>query len=58
MKLFLHATFYLCYNKKVAKEFPWLADSFALGLTELLLREAFLYLPGLPYHLLVNPSTC
>jgi hypothetical protein len=28
----------------MAKEFPWLADSFALGLKEWLLLEAFLLL--------------
>jgi hypothetical protein len=38
----------------MAKEFPWLADSFALGLKEWLLLEAFLYLP---YHLFVKAST-
>jgi hypothetical protein len=27
----------------MAKEFPWLADSFALGLKQWLLLEAFLY---------------
>jgi hypothetical protein len=29
---------------KMAKEFPWLADSFALGLKQWLLLEAFLLL--------------
>jgi hypothetical protein len=32
----------------MAKEFPWLADAFALGLKQWLLLEAFLYLHYLP----------
>jgi hypothetical protein len=38
---------------KKAKEFPWLADSFALGLKKWLLLEAFLYPP---YHLFLKAS--
>jgi hypothetical protein len=39
---------------KKAKEFPWLAGSFAIGLKKWLLLEAFLYSP---YHLSLKAST-
>jgi hypothetical protein len=38
----------------MAKGFPWLADSFALGLKQWLLLEAFLHLR---YHLFIKAST-